>query len=107
MDRLIERAASGSGPRYAANEREAMWKESERRHREKVRRENRAAWYAYHLDQAERLRRTMTALVEAHEAKAAALLEPGVLTDEPDLYHLRPPRPGRDRPPARRRRQPH
>ncbi len=72
IDVLIERRAT---QRENANEREAMWKEGVRRHRERIRQENRTRWYAYHLDQAERLRRTMTALVERHEVAAAALLE--------------------------------
>ena len=40
-----------------------------------ARKEIRAEWYAYHLDQAERLRRTMEPLIALHEARAAKLLE--------------------------------
>ena len=47
-----------------------MKKDKERR-----RRTLRAEWYAYHVGQAERLRRTMTALVERHEAEALKLIE--------------------------------
>ena len=54
---------------------EDLWEASVRRHHEKLRRERRAEWYAYHVDQAERLRRTMTALVERHEAEALKLIE--------------------------------
>lgn len=49
--------------------------ESVRRYNAKRRRENAARWYAYHADQAERLRRTMEPLIAFHEARAAALLE--------------------------------
>ena len=56
---------------------EMMWKESTRKHNARLRRQRRAEWYAYHVDQAERLRRTMTALVERHEAEALKLIEGG------------------------------
>ena len=52
---------------------EAAWMESERRYEEKRRRENRAAWYVWHLDQAERHRRTLEALIARHETQAALL----------------------------------
>ena len=52
-----------------------LWAASVKRDRERRRRALRAAWYAYHVDQAERLRRTMTALVERHEAEALKLIE--------------------------------
>ena len=54
---------------------EDLFAETTRRHREKLREENRLAWYCYHLDTAERLRRTMTDLVAKHEEAAARLLE--------------------------------
>lgn len=50
---------------------EALWAESERRHTEKRRRENRAAWYKYH----ERMREWHARMSREHEAKALALLE--------------------------------
>ncbi len=71
LDRLIERRARGVDP----DEREELWRESVRRYHEHHRRERAAAWHAFHLDQAERIRRTMGTLIAAHEAKAAALLE--------------------------------
>ncbi len=74
LDRLIERQAQRSGA-DEANGVEAMWRASERAHERKRREERRLAWYCFHLDQAERHRRTMTALVEKHEAAAARLLE--------------------------------
>lgn len=73
LNRFIERRALRPD---AEQERvEDLFAETTRREREKRREENRLAWYFYHLDTAERLRRTMTALVEKHEAAAAALLE--------------------------------
>ncbi len=75
LDMLIRRRADKPPD---PDELEPSYRESVRRHRERIRRANRALWYAYHLDQAERLRRTMTVLVEAHEEAALRLLE-----DEP------------------------
>jgi hypothetical protein len=75
LDRLIEkRALKASAEQRTIEE---LWRESSRRVEERTRRENRSAWYAFHLDQAERIRRTMTALIAEHEAKASALLEGG------------------------------
>ncbi len=72
LDMLVRRRADKPPD---PDELEPSYRESVRRHRERRRRANRALWYAYHLDQAERLRRTMTALVREHEAAAAKLLE--------------------------------
>ena len=75
IDALVERrAAAGRDP----DEEHDLWQRSVARDRERRRRELRAAWYRFHLDQAERLRRTLTMLIEAHEAAASKLLE-----DEP------------------------
>jgi len=52
-----------------------VWKSSVRRHNERRRKEIAAQWYAYHADQAERLRRTMEPLIAFHEARAAALCQ--------------------------------
>jgi hypothetical protein len=49
--------------------------ESVRRYNAARLKERRAEWYAYHADQAERLRRTMEPLIAFHEARAAALCE--------------------------------
>lgn len=51
--------------------------ESVRRYNARRRRENAARWYAYHADQAERLRRTMEPLIAFHETRAQQLLEEG------------------------------
>ncbi len=66
---------SRSKAKDKANSEADLWRISEIKHREQRREEHRLAWYCFHLDQAERLRRTMTALVEKHEAAAAQLLE--------------------------------
>ena len=54
---------------------EEAWMESERKYEEKRRRENQAAWYGWHLDQAERHRRTLEGLLAHHEAQADWLRE--------------------------------
>jgi hypothetical protein len=56
---------------------EEAWMESERRYNEKREQENRAAWYGWHLDQAERHRRTLEDLIKHHETQAARLCEEG------------------------------
>ncbi len=70
LDLLIERAASEAAntSRDAANEREELWKNSERRDRER-RRENRAAWYSHEMHMCE----LHSSLAEEHRAKALAL----------------------------------
>ena len=59
----------------AHREREALWEESARRDRERKRQELDAERYRWHAGQAERLRETMTELVEHHERAAEQLLE--------------------------------
>jgi hypothetical protein len=56
---------------------EEAWMASERRYEERRRRENQAAWYGWHLDQAERHRRTLEDLIRHHETQAARLCEEG------------------------------
>ena len=58
---------------------EEKWMKSERRHDQYRRAENRAAWYGWHMDQAERHRRNLGALVAQHEAAAERLMQ---ATDE-------------------------
>lgn len=53
--------------------REAMWKASEHRYRARREAELRQRWYAYHIDQADRLERLFAQLVEEHRSKAKAL----------------------------------
>jgi hypothetical protein len=75
LDRFIRRrhdrrvADEGERP---ANE---AWMESERKYDENRRRENRAAWYGWHLDQAERHRRMLEDLIAHHETQAKRLCE--------------------------------
>lgn len=54
-----------------ANNLEAAWAESERRHREKRRRENSAAWYAHHCH----MHDLHQSLAADHRSRAEALLE--------------------------------
>ncbi len=56
-----------------ANDLEEFWRRSEARHRERQRRENRAAWYCHFSGLADALRKS----AEAYDARAAALLEDG------------------------------
>ncbi len=73
IDAFIERRALR--PDAEQQRVEDLFEETTRRHREKRREENRALWVDFHLGHAERLRRTITALVEKHEEAAAELLE--------------------------------
>jgi hypothetical protein len=74
LDRLISKRASQDRTEDP-DEREELWRESVRRHNERVREENRAAWCEYHQGQAERHRRTLEELVAHHETQAAKLEE--------------------------------
>ena len=68
IDRLIEKRA---GERDAANELAEMYEASARRHRERKRRENGAAWFAHFSALASSLRRS----AEEYERRAERLLE--------------------------------
>ncbi len=68
MDALIARRAD---ERSAANELQAIYAESARRHRERKRRENGAAWYSHFSALADSLRRS----AEEYERRAERLLE--------------------------------
>lgn len=74
LDRIISRRAS-QDRRQDPDELEASYAESVRRYNATRAAENRAAWSAYHQEQAERLRRTLEDLIALHEARAAALCE--------------------------------
>lgn len=83
LTRLIEKRADQrrkdgelTASQEAATQREALWAGSVRRYNARLRAENRAAWYAYHADQAERLRRTLEPLIAFHEAEAEKLMQP-------------------------------
>lgn len=66
LDRLVEKRHD----RRVAEERDGpeteAWAKSERRHDAHRRAELRAAWYGWHMDQAERHRRNLAALVQRH-----------------------------------------
>ncbi len=70
MNALIERRAREASKAQAL---EDLWKASERRHHERLRRERRAEWYCYWSALADSLRRS----ADEFEAKAEALLEGG------------------------------
>ena len=59
----------------AHREREALWAASEARDQQRKRQELDAERYRWHAGQAERLKRTMSELVEHHEAEARRLVE--------------------------------
>ena len=71
IDAFIERRSRQSTEQRPE---EVMYAESVRRYNAARSKERRAEWYAYHADQAERLRRSLTVLVAFHEAKAQQLL---------------------------------
>jgi hypothetical protein len=68
IDWLIEKRA---GERSAANELQAMYEASARRHRERKQRENGAAWFAHFSALASSLRSS----AEEYERRAERLLE--------------------------------
>ncbi len=71
---LDEFINSRSKAKDKANELAAAWARSEAVHREKLRRENRALWYEFHL----RLADSHARIADENRAKAEALLaEPG------------------------------
>jgi hypothetical protein len=75
LDRFIRTRHDQRVGDEGARPAEEAWMESERRYEEKRRRENRAAWYGWHLDQAERHRRTLEDLITHHETQAKRLCE--------------------------------
>jgi hypothetical protein len=71
LDRLIERRSRQKDP----DEESELWRESVRAYEQKRRQMARAEWHLHHTAQAERLRRTLEALIEHHEAAATHLRE--------------------------------
>ena len=72
LDRLLcTRASEDTTPDPTVLE--ASYVESVRRFNARVRAENRVAWSEYHRDQAQRLRRSLEALVARHEREAERL----------------------------------
>ncbi len=72
LDRLISRRAS-TDHRTSADELEPSYLESARRFNARRRDLNRAAWFEYHQDQAQRLRRSLEGLIDRHLAEAERL----------------------------------
>jgi hypothetical protein len=58
-------------------ERADLWLASVRAYNARRQRENAAAWYAFHMDQAKRLERTAASLAAYHRQRAEALLVEG------------------------------
>jgi hypothetical protein len=75
LDRFIRKRHDKRVLEKGARIVEEAWMESERRYEEKRQQENRAAWYGWHLDHAERHRRTLEGLIAHHEARAELLCE--------------------------------
>src|ERR671910_3252706 len=73
LDAMIQRRSRKGD--VDPDEREELWKASVRAYEEKRRQMARAEWHLHHTAQAERLRRTLEALIEHHEAAAAQLRE--------------------------------
>lgn len=71
------RPEKGAPVDVADRERRGSWEASVERDRERRRRELDAERHRFHAGQAERLRRTMTQLVEHHEREAERLEEGG------------------------------
>ncbi len=77
LTRLIEKRADQrrkdgelTASQEAATQREALWAGSVRRYNARLRAENRAAWYGWHMYQAERLRGVLEPLIAFHEEAA-------------------------------------
>jgi hypothetical protein len=73
IDLFIERRHAKRVKEEGERAQEEAWKESERRHAEKQRQQARLEWHAHHAGQAERLRRTLEALIDYHEQRAEEL----------------------------------
>ena len=71
LDAMIERRSRQVNP----DEQEALWQESVRRYTARRREEMRADWHGWHLEQADRHRRTLKALIVRHEEQAAKLID--------------------------------
>ncbi len=70
-DQIDELISKREKQREAANREEENWKAPTRRRRERIRKRNRAEWFAYFSGLAESHRK----ISEGFEARAAALLE--------------------------------
>lgn len=70
LDSFVEKRAR---ERKDADTVEDLWRASERAYQDRRRRADRVAWIDYHRDQAERLRRTVGALIKRHEERVREL----------------------------------
>jgi hypothetical protein len=70
LNRLIEKRSTRQ---MDPDEWEEIWQASVRAYNERRQQEIRAAWAAFHQDQAERHRRTLDNLIAHHEGEAARL----------------------------------
>jgi hypothetical protein len=73
LDAFIERRHKERVKEEGERRLEEEWKESERRHAQTQRQQARLEWHLHHQGQAERLRRTLEALIAHHEAEAQKL----------------------------------
>ena len=71
LDAFIERRSRQKDP----DEEHELWQGSVRAYNGRIREENRAAWWEYHRDQAERLRAVFEPLIARHEDEAAKLMD--------------------------------
>lgn len=73
LDQLISRRDRERRETEGDRKAEEAWQESVRRFHEQRRQQARVEWHLHHVDQAERLRRTLEGLVEYHEKQAEKL----------------------------------
>jgi len=72
LNRLIEKRSSR---KTDPDERDELWKESVRAHTARRREEMRADWHGWHLEQADRHRRTLEDLITHHQTQAEKLMD--------------------------------
>jgi hypothetical protein len=73
IDAFIEKRHAQRVKEEGERAEEEAWKESTRKHAAKQRQQARYEWHLHHTDQAERLRRTLEALIAHHEEQASKL----------------------------------
>jgi hypothetical protein len=74
---LIHERAETNGHEIGDAVRAELWLSSVNAYNARRRRENIAAWYAFHMNQAERIEKTARALAAEHRLKAEMLMENG------------------------------
>jgi hypothetical protein len=75
LTRMIEKRHDQRAKTEGERLEEELYAPSARAYQERQERRVRAQWYGYHMDQAERHRRTLQALIARHEGAAEKLLE--------------------------------